>query len=107
MFLRIFSHCIILEFSTINFYSYLRVLLFYYKLNLEKLNYFFYVKSVLVKSSETSIIDELEKIKKLLILQLSKSNASVNDIANAAGMSKRDLYKIIPKKRAKKRKKKK
>ena len=42
---------------------------------------------------------DFDVIKRLLILLLYTQKASVDDIAKAAGISKRDLYKIIPKKR--------
>jgi len=70
-----------------------------------KLNYFFNIKLILVKSSETSIMKELEKIKKLLVLQLSESDVPISYVAKAAEMSPNEIYKFIPKKRSKKTKK--
>jgi len=59
------------------------------------------------KAKETTVINELEKIKKLLVLQLSLSDASIPYVAKAAGMSPNEIYKFIPKKRMKKKSKKK
>ena len=43
------------------------------------------------------IKDELESIKKLLALQLIRSGVPHADVAKAAGMSTKTLYKFIPK----------
>ena len=56
-------------------------------------------------NSEASLIKELEKIKKLLILQLSQSDISIPYVAKAAEMSPNEIYKFIPKKRSKKKSK--
>jgi len=61
----------------------------------------------MVKSKEISFTNELEKIKKLLILQLSLTDMSIPYVAKAAGMSPNEIYKFIPKKRMKKSSKKK
>ncbi len=57
----------------------------------------------MAKSNETSIIDELEKIKKLLVLQLTQSDISIPYVAKAAEMSPNEIYKFIQKKRSKKK----
>lgn len=54
------------------------------------------------KIKEKTVIDELEKIKKLLILQLSLTDVSIPYVAKAAEMSPNEIYKFIPKKRMKK-----
>lgn len=47
------------------------------------------------------IKDELESIKKLLILQLIRDGVSHADVAKAAGMSTKTLYKFVTKAKTK------
>ena len=47
--------------------------------------------------SNDEIKNELESIKKLLILQLIRSGISHADVAKAARMSTKTLYKLVPK----------
>ena len=75
------------------------------KLDLVKLNYFFNGKLTMGKNKEITVGEELEKIKKLLVLQLSQTDVSIPYIAKAAEMSPNEIYKFIPKKRMKKVKK--
>jgi len=73
--------------------------------NLSKVKLLFFISVDVVKSTENSIMKELEKIKKLLVLQLSQSNVSIPHVAKAAEMSPNEIYKFIPKKRSTKTKK--
>ena len=57
---------------------------------------------VMGKNNEILQIRELEKIKKLHVLQLSQSKIPILDIAKAAGMSPNEIYKFMPKKGTKK-----
>jgi len=41
--------------------------------------------------------EELENIKKLLVLLLYNSNVPLRNIAKASGMSTADIYKFVPK----------
>jgi len=52
--------------------------------------------------SDEEIKNELESIKKLLILQLIRDGASHADVAKAAGMSTKTMYKFVPKNKTKK-----
>ncbi len=61
------------------------------------------INLILVKNNESLIKEELEKIKKLLILQLSQSDISIPYVAKASGMSTKDIYKFIPKRRSRKK----
>ncbi len=56
-----------------------------------------------MKTETNKLIDEIERLKKLLSLLLYYSGVPPLDIAKAAGMSPNDLYKFITK--TKKRKK--
>lgn len=49
------------------------------------------------KIDDNEIKNELESIKKLLILQLIKNGVPHAAVAKAAGMSTKTLYKFIPK----------
>ena len=42
------------------------------------------------------VVNELEAIKRLLILQLITSGVRVDDIAHSLGMTRRALLKIVP-----------
>lgn len=59
----------------------------------------------MAKTSKTKEKD-LERVRNLLILQLSYDGVFPVDIAKATGMSLTDIYKIIPKKSKKKSKQK-
>ena len=52
--------------------------------------------------SNEEIKNELESIKKLLILQLIRDGVPHADVAKAAGMSTKTLYKFVPKNKIKK-----